>query len=242
MTPEEQKIVRRCRAILLDFDGPVCSAFAGYPAPQVARDMLARSREAGVPISEDASTETDPMEVLRYLFEVAPERHPESERMLREAEVISVAQASPTPGAVNFMEACKETGRTLVVVSNNSAESVVSFLEAHGLTKLVKGVFGRSQTSPELMKPNPYLLGIALKEVSYEPIDCLMVGDSATDIEAAKAIGVPVVGYANKTGKGDHFRHLGSDVITESMDDIAYQIRATKLHRKLDVNPNEKEA
>ncbi|MFD3684547.1 HAD family hydrolase [Nocardiopsis sp. NPDC058631] len=224
MTPEEQNIIRRCRAVLLDFDGPVCSAFAGYPAPQVARDMLARSREAGVPISEKASTETDPMEVLRYLFEVAPERHSESERMLREAEVISVAEASPTPGAVEFMQACKETGRCLVVVSNNSPEAVEAFLKAHGLTKLVRAVFGRSRESPELMKPHPHLLELAFKELPVGPSDCLMVGDSVTDIEVAKAMRVPVAGYANKPGKVEAFRLLESDVVIQRMEDLTPHI------------------
>jgi HAD superfamily hydrolase (TIGR01509 family) len=224
MTPEEQNVIRRCRAVLLDFDGPVCSAFAGYPAPQVARDMLAHSREAGVPISEEASAETDPMEVLRYLFEVAPERHSESERMLREAEVISVAAASPTPGAVEFMEACKETGRPLVVVSNNSPEAVAAFLEAHDLTRIVEGVFGRSTESPELMKPHPYLLELALKKLSLDPRFCLMVGDSITDIEVAKKVGAPVVGYANRPGKVNKFHSLGSDVVTESIAELATEL------------------
>lgn len=226
MTPEEQKVVRRCRAALLDFDGPVCSAFAGYPAPQVARDMLARSCEAGVVISAEAGAETDPMEVLRYLFEVASERQSESERLLREAEVLSVKEAAPTYGAVDFMKACKETRRPLVVVSNNSPEAVAAFLERHGLAELVDGVFGRSRVSPELMKPHPHLLELALKELSADADDCLMVGDSVTDIEVAKAVGMPVVGYANRPGKAECFHSLESDAVTEDMGALAREIRA----------------
>lgn len=225
MTPKEANVIRRARAVLLDFDGPVCDAFDGYPADEVARDMLARSRADGVVISESAAAETDPMKVLRYLFRVAPERQPVSEQMLRDAEVLSVAKASPTRGAVDFMEACKETGRPLVVVSNNSADAVRTFLENHGLTKLVGEVFGRSPVSPELMKPNPHLLELALKELSRAPGECLMVGDSVTDIEVAKAVGVPAVGYANKPGKAGRFRSLGSDVVTEDMSELAAQVR-----------------
>ncbi|MGW8528487.1 MULTISPECIES: HAD family hydrolase [Nocardiopsidaceae] len=227
MTPEEQNVVRGCRAVLLDFDGPVCSAFAGYPAPQVAKDMMARSAEAGVPISVEAGAETDPMKVLRYLFEVAPERQAESERMLRDAEVLSVAEASPTPGAVEFMKACKETGRPLAVVSNNSPEAVTAFLEEHGLTKLVDGVFGRSRVSPELMKPHPHLLELGIKELSVRPAACLMVGDSETDIEVAKAVGIPVVGYANRPGKAECFQRLGSDVVTDDMAELASAMHGT---------------
>ncbi|GAA1450545.1 HAD family hydrolase [Nocardiopsis tropica] len=226
MTPEEQSVVRGCRAVLLDFDGPVCSAFAGYPAPQVARDMMVRSAEAGVSISVEAGAETDPMKVLRYLFEVAPERQAESERMLRDAEVLSVAEASPTPGAVEFMKACKETGRPLAVVSNNSPEAVTAFFDEHCLTKLIDGVFGRSRESPELMKPHPHLLELALKELSIRPATCLMVGDSETDIEVAKAVGMPVVGYANRPDKAERFHTLGSNVVTEDMVELAAVVRA----------------
>lgn len=227
MTPEEANVVRRARAVMLDFDGPVCDAFAGYPAHEVARDMLVRACEDGVSVSESAAAETDPMEVLRYLFEVAPERQPTSERMLRDAEVLSVGEAVPTPGAVDFMEECKQAGRPLVVVSNNSPDAVRIFLERYSLMKLVDEVFGRSPVSPELMKPHPYLLELALKGLSRAPEECLMVGDSDTDIEVAKAVGVPVVGYANKSGKARRFLSLGSDVVTEDMAELADQVRAS---------------
>ncbi|PRY00662.1 HAD superfamily hydrolase (TIGR01509 family)/HAD superfamily hydrolase (TIGR01549 family) [Allonocardiopsis opalescens] len=224
-------MVRRARAVMLDFDGPVCSAFAGYPAPQVARDMLARSREAGVPVSTSAAAETDPMEVLRYLFTVAPERQAESDQMLRDAEVLSVKQASATPGAVDFMRACQTTGRPIVIVSNNAPEAVTTFLEKEGLSDLIDAVFGRSRVSPELMKPHPHLLGLALEHLSTDPADCLMVGDSATDIEVAQTMGVPTVAYADRPGKAERFRLMNSDAVINDMHEIAMAI-ALRTHGK----------
>ncbi|MFL1429792.1 MULTISPECIES: HAD family hydrolase [unclassified Nocardiopsis] len=226
MTPEEENVIRRCRAVLLDFDGPVCDAFAGYPAPRVARDMVSRAVDAGVSVPLEIKEETDPMEVLRGLFKIASEWHSEAERVLREAETVSVTEASPTSGAIEFMEACRETGRPLVVVSNNSPEAVNAFLGKHGLASLTLGIFGRSRLSPKLMKPHPHLLEVALEGLSAAPGDCLMVGDSATDIEVAKVMGVPVAGYANKAGKAERFRALGSDVVTEDMAELATQLRA----------------
>lgn len=226
MTPEEVNVIRRSRAVLLDFDGPVCDAFDGYPASVVARDMIERFQGAGVSFSMEAAAETDPMEVLRYLFRVDPGRQSEVERTLREAEVLSVEAAAPTTGAVEFMEACRETGRPVVVVSNNSPEAVTAFFERYSLTRLIEGVVGRSPVSPELMKPDPHLLELALKVLDRGPSDCLMVGDSVTDIEVAKTVGVPVVGYANKPGKASRFHSLGSDVVTEDMAELATQVRA----------------
>jgi hypothetical protein len=34
-------ILRRSPVILLDFDGPVCSVFADYPAPQITDELRA---------------------------------------------------------------------------------------------------------------------------------------------------------------------------------------------------------
>ncbi|WP_436885347.1 HAD family hydrolase [Nocardiopsis dassonvillei] len=168
------------------------------------------------------------MEALRYLFKASSERQSESDLMLREAEALSVADASPTPGFVEFIEACKETGRPLVVVSNNSPEAVSAFLESHDLTSLVDGVFGCSTDSPELIKPHPYLLELTLKELPVRPSDCLMVDDSVTDIQAAKAVDVLVVGYANQLGKAESFRSQGRNAITEDMTELAREIWPTK--------------
>ena len=53
--------------LLLDFDGPVCGIFAGYPAPRVARELIAALRAAGVDVPDATAEQTDPIEVLRLL-------------------------------------------------------------------------------------------------------------------------------------------------------------------------------
>nr|WP_184293701.1 HAD family hydrolase [Nocardiopsis algeriensis] len=217
--------MRRVRAVLLDFDGPVCSAFAGYPAHEVADHILDNARQAGLPIPSEASEQTDPMQVLRHLHQIAPQFHIHAERLLRDAEVRSVREAKPGPGAVDFLEACKETGRPVAVVSNNSPESVTAFLDHHGLSGYITSVHGREKTSPELMKPHPYLLKNALQALSSSTDQCLMVGDSTADIEAAHTIGIPTAGYANRPGKAFLFEQLGSEIIIHRMEELADMAR-----------------
>lgn len=43
-------VLREIRSVLLDFDGPVCSIFAGLPAPQVAEELSAILTTYGQPI------------------------------------------------------------------------------------------------------------------------------------------------------------------------------------------------
>lgn len=50
-TSDVEALLRRVRTVLLDFDGPVCSIFSGYPAPDVADELAATAAAAGYPVS-----------------------------------------------------------------------------------------------------------------------------------------------------------------------------------------------
>lgn len=221
MTPEQARAVREARAFLLDFDGPVCSAFAGYPAPEVAKDLLKDAEKAGTSVIPEMREESDPMKVLDFLFEANPRNHVHAEAFLTAAESRSVLDSTPTAGAVEFLEAAHEFGTPVVVVSNNSPESVRAFLESQGIEGLVVSVVGRNKSSPRLMKPNPYLLEKALRGLSVSPAQALMIGDSVTDIEVSQAVGVPSVGYANRPGKAQRFDELGADIVVTDMGVLA---------------------
>ncbi|MFW6639915.1 HAD family hydrolase [Nocardiopsis algeriensis] len=230
MITKAVELMRRVRAVLLDFDGPMCSAFAGYPAHEVAEHILDNAREAGLSLPSEVLRNTDPMQVLRHLYQVAPQFHVHAERLLRDAEVRSVLEAKPGPGAVDFLEACKETGRTVAVVSNNSPESVTAFLDLHDLNGYITSVHGREKTSPDFMKPHPYLLKNALQALSFSAEKCLMVGDSTADIKAAHTIGVPAAGYANRPGKTSLFEQLGSEIIIHHMEELTEMVHQGNPH------------
>ena len=55
--------------LLLDFDGPVCSIFAGYPAPRVAAGLVALLHVEGIAMPPEIRGEGDPLAVLRWVGE-----------------------------------------------------------------------------------------------------------------------------------------------------------------------------
>jgi hypothetical protein len=55
--------------LLLDFDGPICSIFAGYPAPRVAAELVALLDVEGVAVPPEVRGEGDPLAVLRWVGE-----------------------------------------------------------------------------------------------------------------------------------------------------------------------------
>ena len=59
----------------------------------------------------------------------------------------------------------------------------------------------------------------AVRALAVEPEVCALVGDSLSDIEAARAAGVTAIGYANRTWKVEAF--AAADIVVTSMRDIA---------------------
>lgn len=194
-------VMRPVRHVLLDFDGPVCSVFGELPAPEVAR-RLTEAIDAELPAEVVG---TDPLALLSVFAERGRDTLVAAEAQLRDLEVEAVQTAPMTPGVVEALQAFSDTGRSVTIVSNNSQAAVVAFLAAHDLRRLVTGVCSRQHPEPELLKPDPFLLRRAIIERDATEGECVMVGDSFTDVEAARVQGIPVVFFVSKPGKDAAF-------------------------------------
>ncbi len=59
-----------------------------------------------------------------------------------------------------------------------------------------------------------------------EPGECTLVGDSVSDIQAARLASVHSIGYANEPGKRESFTAAGAGAIIDSLADLALRLRA----------------
>jgi phosphoglycolate phosphatase-like HAD superfamily hydrolase len=213
-------VLRTARAVLFDFDGPVCSVFAGLPAPTVARRLRQSLEDStGGSLDVAAPEADDPMEVLRLAPSLGPDVARVADDLLTAAETEAVGSAATTPGGHCSLRACATTGRRTGIVSNNSGTAVRAYLTRHDLAHLVDAIVGRAYAEPHLMKPDPGPITTALHSLGIEPGVAVLVGDSATDIGAARAAGVACIGYANKPGKRDLL--AGADAVVENMQVLA---------------------
>lgn len=197
-----RSIMVNAEALLLDFDGPVCGVFAGFPAHLVAhqlRGVLADGGHDELPAEVEKAE--DPFDVLRYAVTLGPNEARYVEAAMRAHEVDAVATARPTPGAHELIRAWHASGRKLAVVSNNSVAAVEAYLKLHKLMDFVDAVSARVAFALSLLKPNPHLVIQAADELGVASAKCVLVGDSLTDIQAAHAAGAPVIGYANRPDK-----------------------------------------
>lgn len=221
-------IIARTRWLLLDFDGPICSIYAGLPAPTVAEKLRQLFPDE---LPDDIANTADPIEVFTYSAAVSDEMAARVEAEMTDLEVAAVLTAEPTPYVHEVIASARESGRIIGVVSNNSHRAVKVYLDHHGLSDGIRIVVARTSHDPSLLKPNPYLIDEAVRELNADPTMTTLVGDSFTDIEAAHSAGVACIGYANKAGKAEHMVRMRSGAVITSMADLALSVRSKPVER-----------
>lgn len=223
------EVLGATRAALFDFDGPICDVFAGSPASEVASHLAEVLGAYDGALGSKARGTDDPMEILRLAPQGGERALPAIEDELTKAEVSAVRLAGPpVEGAVAALEAAHASGRKVAIVSNNSTACLRAFLMLHELRHLVDAVVGRATYRPDLMKPDPHSLLLASSELETPPRFCTLIGDSVTDIQAAKAAGERSIGFANKPGKQRALAEAGADAVVTAMVTVAEALRSSR--------------
>jgi phosphoglycolate phosphatase len=94
------------------------------------------------------------------------------------------------PGVVETLQALRERGIAVAVCTNKPERFVRPLLDALDLGEYFEVIVG-GDTLPE-RKPSALPLLHVVRHFGLQPAQCLMVGDSATDIQTAAAAGVPM--------------------------------------------------
>lgn len=225
-----EQIIKGTRHLLLDFDGPVCSVFAGVGAETVAKQLRATMGTAGFLLPEEAQGETDPLEVFRLAAGVSPDAAMTAQQLLTAFETRAITSAAPTRGSADLIVTAYRTGRTVTIVSNNSGAPIAAYLADRQLTGYVRAIIDRDDHDPERMKPDPYRVGAAVGILDADGTECVMIGDSTTDVFAGLLAGVPVIGFANKPGKAIALAAVRAIAVTADLRPISAALRAFPVH------------
>ena len=214
------EVIERKAHVLLDFDGPICGVFEGVGGRVVAGRLCEFLARLGVVVRPHVAESGDPFEVLFFAAGVHGDVGRAVHGELARAEVEAVASAPETPGVADVVRYLVQRGRTVSVVSNNSGDAVWAYLRTVDFGECVTGVSARSADNLGLLKPEPFLVGEAVRRLGAIAADCVMVGDSVSDVEAAKAAGVGVIGFANKPRKRERFEALDVDAVITDMSEL----------------------
>ncbi|MGW8374186.1 HAD family hydrolase [Streptomyces sp. ODS28] len=220
-----RELIGTAKCVLFDFDGPVCRLFHGRPAVEVARRLrdVVRERHGSLPVG--GLDTGDPLLFLQTVFEspalLADGTAREVERVLSEEEAGAVVGAFPTEYADGLARTLAATGRQLAVATNNSQAAVERYLESRYTGQLFAGhIHGRSAEGELRLKPDPDCLLRALESTGATAQSALMIGDAPRDLAAARAAGVPFLGFARNERKAERLAAAGAEHVTSSLRDV----------------------
>lgn len=118
----------------------------------------------------------------------------------------------PYPGVIATLERLRAAGHTLAVCTNKPYDLAVELLAGLDMLRLFDAVLGGDSVPRK--KPDAGHVLATLKAVGRPERKAVMVGDSANDVLAARAAGIPVV--AVSFGYGGIDPHvLGADAVID---------------------------
>ncbi|MFC3725556.1 phosphoglycolate phosphatase [Neoaquamicrobium sediminum] len=125
--------------------------------------------------------------------------------------------SQPYPGAVAAVERFAEAGYAAAVCTNKFEGLSKSLIDALGLSSHFSAICG--QDTFAFRKPDPRHLLETIALAGCDPERAIMIGDSRTDIDTAKAAGIPVVavdfGYTDR-----HVREFEPSRIISHFDEL----------------------
>jgi HAD superfamily hydrolase (TIGR01509 family) len=185
-------VAARLRALLFDLDGVLVDSL---PAWHAALNVLRRaSGLSEVPLADfEPRFGQSVVEDCETFFAglVSPS---ELSRRYDETFPYVLSKATPMePDLGRTLAALKRAGFRSAVTTNSPRKTASALLEAIGGTPF----FERVVTADDVAhpKPAPDMLLAACSALGSAPEDALLIGDSPTDVAAARAAGVQVVSY-----------------------------------------------
>ena len=118
-------------------------------------------------------------------------------------------------GVKDFLIWCKGNNISMAVCTNKQEHLAIDLLEKIGIYEFFEYVAGHNTF--DYCKPDPRHLTSVIEILNGDIKKSLMIGDSETDANAAKAAGIPIIlledGYTEKNTTEIYHNHLVKDFI-----------------------------
>jgi len=234
------------QAVIFDVDGTLAdSGQLGFDATLV---VLEKNGIAPITYAEycDHTRYTTPDRLARHAG-FTPEEHPEKfaiegKRLGQEFDdlyinLVSMETAAFYPGMLEVVRNIPQENVGLGALTNAAGRYAHAVLKVNNedfndadfdLCKRFGSILG----ADDVVKPKPYADGLlqVCKELGVEPTQCVYIGDSPSDGQAAKAAGMPGIGVTwgahEETKLASHFTHMCRSV-DELMSLLPQEVKCT---------------
>lgn len=124
-------------------------------------------------------------------------------------------RSRPYPGIRDTLVELQQRGIAMAVVTNKYEGLSRQLLDALDLSRYFGAVVG-GDTLP-VRKPDPGPLLEACRQLGSDPARTVMIGDSITDVRAARNADMPVICVSYGYNHGEDIHHAGADRVVDSL-------------------------
>ncbi|ADV45863.1 phosphoglycolate phosphatase [Nitratifractor salsuginis] len=217
--------------LLFDLDGTLIDS-----VPDLAKALNATLQELGLPTYDEATIRNwigngAAMLVKRGLAgnrQIDPEQDEAlfseaMERFLGHYERVLNDATGLYPGVAETLDALKDAGYTMAVVTNKPSQFVGPILRNLSIDSFFDVIVGGEDLPRK--KPDPLPLLHACERMGCGKDQALMIGDSANDILAAQTAGIPVIAVSYGYDNGRSVRELGADEVIGEFTEILKKLQ-----------------
>jgi phosphoglycolate phosphatase len=230
MTPELDP-----RMVLIDLDGTLVDS-----VPDLAFSVDLMMAELGRPTRGEAEVRNWVGNGVERLVKRALtgtlDGEPDADEFERAFPIFSETYAAHNgersrlyPGVREGVEMLSQRGLRLGCVTNKAARFTEPLLDALGIADRF-GIVVCGDQLPE-KKPHPMPLLHAAKHLGAEPAESLMLGDSISDVKAARAAGFSVVCVSYGYNHGLDIRDAEPDAVIDSFIELDGLLRSSGARR-----------
>lgn len=211
------------KVILFDLDGTlVDSAFDLYRAMNLslARLELGQVTEAQVRVWIGKGTALFCQSTLQYLKgEVDPNLQQQLlDTFLEIYNADPCVDTRPFSGIVDFLKWGQQNNKTMICVTNKPELPARKIIEILQLNEYFADVVGGDRF--EVRKPDPKPLLYCAETFNASLEQCLMIGDSSNDVEAARRAGMDCIVVSYGYNHGEDIRNCQPQQIVDDLTEL----------------------
>ena len=121
-------------------------------------------------------------------------------------------------GVIEALDFLKTTGVRIGCVTNKASQFTLPILKDLGISDYFETVLCGDQV--ERKKPDPQPLLMSAEKLGVDPKASLMLGDSMSDVKAARAAGFDIICMSYGYNHGEDIRDYNPDAVVDSMAEI----------------------
>lgn len=223
-SPAPRGVPRRPSMVLVDVDGTMVDS-----VPDLAFSVDRMMEQLGLPTRGEAIVRhwvgNGVERLVKRALTATLEGEPDADLFERALPIFQAIYKENTsvrsqlyPGVREGLDLLKARGYKLGCVTNKAAQFTEPLLAALGVAPYFALVVS-GDTLPE-KKPNPMPLLYAAQYFGVAPETALMLGDSISDVKAARAAGFAIVCMSYGYNHGLDIRAFGPDAVIDSMTEL----------------------